>query len=113
MINACLPKEFGGAGISNTKRFNEALLLRWVWRIYASSADDSCCNLLKAKYLKNKPLLNEKKGKGSQLWKGVNKIKHNFCWGATFVVRGAFTGGARGALAPLLPKTSIEIKGEI
>ncbi|CAO2184001.1 unnamed protein product [Urochloa humidicola] len=31
---------------------NEALLLKWVWRIPNSDEDDICCQLLKKKYLK-------------------------------------------------------------
>ena len=38
--NVCLPKEFGGLGIINTRTMNEALLLKWVWRICQNSAED-------------------------------------------------------------------------
>jgi len=90
--NVCLPKDFGGTGIINTRLFNEALLLKWVWRIYVSKDDDLCCQFLKAKYLKLKPLLSCKGGRGSQFWRGINKIKHKFSWGATFSVNnGALT----------------------
>ena len=47
--NVCLPKDFGGLGITNTRIFNESILMKWVWRLYASSEDDLCCQLLKQK----------------------------------------------------------------
>ena len=46
----CLPKDFGGLGILNTRLLNEALLLKWVWSIYNGGELDQCCQLLKAKY---------------------------------------------------------------
>jgi hypothetical protein len=48
--NVCLPRDFGGAGIINTRHLNEALVLKWVWRMQNLEEDDSCCKLLKAKY---------------------------------------------------------------
>ena len=50
--NVCLPKDFGGLGITNTRVLNEALLLKWVWRLYRNDEGDTCCQLLKNKYLK-------------------------------------------------------------
>ena len=32
--NVCLPKDYGGLGILNSKILNESLLLKWIWRIY-------------------------------------------------------------------------------
>ena len=64
--NVCLPKDFGGLGITNTRIFNESILMKWVWRLYASSEDDLCCQLLKQKYLKRKPILCQKGNRGSQ-----------------------------------------------
>jgi hypothetical protein len=31
--NVYLPKEFGGLGITNTRFLNEALILKWAWRL--------------------------------------------------------------------------------
>ena len=45
--NVCLPKDYGGLGILNTKILNESLLLKWVWRIYNANKNDMCCNLFK------------------------------------------------------------------
>ena len=50
--NVCLPKDFGGLGITNTRLLNEALLLKWVWRLYRNDEGDFCCQLLRNKYLK-------------------------------------------------------------
>jgi hypothetical protein len=30
----CRPKEVGGLGLLNTKKMNQALLLKWIWRLY-------------------------------------------------------------------------------
>jgi hypothetical protein len=54
--NTCLPKDFGGAGIINTKTLNEALIVKWIWRLNNVGGGDTCCELLKNKYMKNKPL---------------------------------------------------------
>jgi hypothetical protein len=32
--NVCLPKDFGGLGIINTRILNEALILKWAWRLH-------------------------------------------------------------------------------
>ena len=37
MVNwpaVCRPKQFGGLGITNSKIMNEALMLKWIWKIY-------------------------------------------------------------------------------
>jgi hypothetical protein len=47
--NACLPKDFRGAGIINTRILNEALLSKWVWWIYNQGEGDICCQLLENK----------------------------------------------------------------
>ena len=84
--NVCLPKDFGGLGITNTRLLNEALLLKWVWRLYRSDDGDLCCQLLRNKYLMGKPISICKGNKGSYFWKGLNKIKHLMDWGASFSV---------------------------
>jgi hypothetical protein len=32
--HTCLLKDFGREGVINTKILNEALMLKWIWRIY-------------------------------------------------------------------------------
>lgn len=73
--NACLPKDFGGLGILNTRLMNEALLIKWIWRILSNREEDICCQLLRAKYLKRKSLQECRGKNGSQFWKGINKVK--------------------------------------
>jgi hypothetical protein len=45
-----------GAGIINTRVLNEALLLKWIWRLYNYEEGDMCCELPLRKYLLKKPL---------------------------------------------------------
>jgi hypothetical protein len=51
----CLPRDFGGAGIINTRLLNEAFLLKWAWRIYSYNEEVTCYRLLESKYLSKKP----------------------------------------------------------
>lgn len=80
--NTCLPKDFGGAGIVNTRVLNEALILKWVWRLKNGGRDDRCCELLRNKYLRNKKLATCSGKGGSQFWQGLCKVKHKIEWGA-------------------------------
>jgi len=82
----CLPKDFGGIGILNTRLLNDALLLKWVWRILAQRTGDLCCQLLRAKYLHNKTLMNNKNRTRSQFWKGIQTVKHKIRFGLAFKV---------------------------
>jgi len=82
----CLPKDFGGLGIINTRIFNDTLLLKWVWGLLRDKEGDLCCQLLKAKYYKNKPFTKSKVGIGSQFWKGIQKIRHKINFGLKKVV---------------------------
>lgn len=76
------PKDFGGLGIINTRRMNNCLLVKWIWRI-VNREDSLWCNLLYNKYLKGGGNFFESLGKGgSQFWKGLHKVKHLFKWGA-------------------------------
>jgi len=84
--NVCLPKDFGGLGILNTRTLNEALILKWVWKLYNSDEEDLCCSLLRNKYLRNKPFACSKKKGGSQFWRGVQQVKNKFFLGASFQV---------------------------
>ena len=36
----CLPKDFGGLGIINTRILNDTLLLKWVWRLLRDKEGD-------------------------------------------------------------------------
>jgi hypothetical protein len=64
--NTFLPKEFGGGGadIINTRTLNEALSIKWAWRVYTHKDNDVCCQLPERKYLSRKPfpICNNKKG---------------------------------------------------
>jgi hypothetical protein len=84
--NACLPKDFGGAGIINTKTLNEALIVKWIWRLNNAGGGDTCCELLKNKYMNNKPLAACNGKGGSHFWQGVIKVKNKFKWGAKMEV---------------------------
>lgn len=84
--NVCLPKDFGGLGVLNTKLMNEALLTKWVWRIQNNQVDDICCQLIRTKYLGKKTLQQCNGRMGSQFWKGINSVKKNFSWEAKHIV---------------------------
>jgi hypothetical protein len=47
-------KTFGELGIINTKLLNEALILKWVWRLHNMDEGNFCCQLIRAKYFLNK-----------------------------------------------------------
>jgi hypothetical protein len=59
--NMCIPKDFGGLGIINTRTMNEAFMAKWVGKIYNSNAGDPCIDLLRAKYLSNVPFAKSKR----------------------------------------------------
>jgi hypothetical protein len=46
------PRDCGGLGIINTRRVNDCLLVKWIWKI-VNKEDSLCCDLLYAKYMKN------------------------------------------------------------
>jgi hypothetical protein len=46
------PKEFGGLGIINTRRMNDCLLAKWIWKI-VNREDSMWCDLLYRKYMRN------------------------------------------------------------
>jgi hypothetical protein len=52
----CAPKEHGGIGILASRRFNKALMLKWVWRILRDEGG-LWLRLIKVKYLRGRPLL--------------------------------------------------------
>lgn len=78
--NLCIPKEFGGLGIMDTRMMNESSIVKWGWRMLEAKTDDICFNLLKRKYL-GRSSLQINKWDGSQFWKGVHRTKENLKWG--------------------------------
>lgn len=81
------PKKMGGMGITNIELQNEALLLRWWWRLY--EGDDSLwaivCRKLYAKPSKDEgPVAWIKKG--SFFWTALATIKHIFHWCTSWVI---------------------------
>jgi hypothetical protein len=68
-------------GIINTRVLNEALVLKWVWRLNNADQEDICCELLRNKYLRNKNLTTCNGKGGSQIWQGLCKVKHKIKWG--------------------------------
>jgi hypothetical protein len=87
--NVCQPKDVGGLGIINTRLLNEALILKWAWRLQNLKEGDLCGLLLKAKYFSNKPFAQSKAAKGSQFWVGVQTVRWKLKWGAINQVRSA------------------------
>ena len=81
----CAPKEVGGIGILATRRMNEALMLKWVWRILRGDGG-LWLQLVKAKYLRGCPLMACERKEGSQFWRSLQAIKHEIRLGATFSV---------------------------
>jgi hypothetical protein len=81
--NVCLPKEFGGEGVINTKLLNEALIWKWVWRLLNCEEEDVCCQLLRAKYFPNEAFRHIW---GSQFWMRVQNMKDKIKWGVTCTV---------------------------
>lgn len=75
-------KRLRGLGIMNTRKLNEATLMKWIWRLYGDREGDLVSEVLKTKYLRRTSLANCKGTYGSQLWKGLQKVKEKFEWGA-------------------------------
>jgi hypothetical protein len=71
--NVCLPRDFGGAGVINTRHFNEALILKWVWRLQNLEEDDICCKLLRAKHFPNNVFMRSRGAGGPSSGKGCKK----------------------------------------
>jgi hypothetical protein len=71
-------------GLLNTKILNEVLLIKWVWRIYNQEGGRVVICFIGN--ISKISLSQAAKPRGSQFWQGVNKVKHNFKWGATFAV---------------------------
>src|SRR4051812_21644340 len=86
-----LTQTAGGLGIMDSRRMNVALMLKWVWRILREDGG-LWLHLIKAKYLRGRPLLACERREGSQFWRPIQDIKHYIGRGITFVA-----GNGRGS----------------
>ena len=75
----CLPKEWGGLGVSNLRLRNISLLLRWWWRLYTNP---NCLWTEKVVALKKKPDAQDGTRRwiysGSFFWGSLHSISHLF-----------------------------------
>ena len=93
MVNwpaVCRPKECGGLGLTNTKNMNKALMIKWIWKLFAGESS-LWYRLIRAKYPEANNIFATTPQGGSQFWRSLHKIKHLFKLGARFVV----SNGAR------------------
>jgi hypothetical protein len=81
----CAPKEHGGIGILAAHCFNKALMLKWVWRILRDEGG-VWLRLIKAKYLRGRPLLACDHHEGSQFWHAIQDLKQEICLGISFSI---------------------------
>ena len=81
----CAPKDFGGIGILASRKMNVALMLRWVWRILRGEGG-LWLQLLKAKYLHDRPLLACDRREGSLFWRSIQDIKQEIWKGIRFSI---------------------------
>jgi len=73
----CQPKDQGGLGIKNLDIQNQCLLSKWLFKLI--NEDGLWQNLLKRKYIKDKPIAQIQKRPGdSQFWSGLMKVKDKF-----------------------------------
>ncbi|WVZ53448.1 hypothetical protein U9M48_004388, partial [Paspalum notatum var. saurae] len=73
----CQPKDQGGLGIQNLDIQNKCLLIKWLFKL--CNEDGLWPDLLRNKYMKNKPLAEvEKKPRDSHFWKGLMRVKDQF-----------------------------------
>uniref|UniRef100_A0A453PZ90 Reverse transcriptase zinc-binding domain-containing protein n=1 Tax=Aegilops tauschii subsp. strangulata TaxID=200361 RepID=A0A453PZ90_AEGTS len=63
----CKPKDQGGLGVISSKRMNIALLSKWLWRI-ALGEGGLWLDIIRAKYLRDQPLVFAQISGGSQFW---------------------------------------------
>jgi mannosylglycoprotein endo-beta-mannosidase len=82
----CRPKDQGGLGIINSRLFNAALMIKWIWRIFDRAEHNNLWfKLLRAKYMNVDNIFAENSQGGSQFWRSLHKIKHLFKLGAKFL----------------------------
>ncbi|WVZ82089.1 LOW QUALITY PROTEIN: hypothetical protein U9M48_029391 [Paspalum notatum var. saurae] len=73
----CQPKDQGGLGIQNLDIQNKCLLSKWLFKL--CNEDGLWQDLLRNKYIKDKPLAEvEKKARDSHFWKGLMGVKDQF-----------------------------------
>jgi hypothetical protein len=73
----CMPQEQGGLGVVYLRTMNFCLLCKWLWKL--ETTDGLWQQMIRAKYLNNKPLLQCVGRPGdSHLWQGV-KNRWDFC----------------------------------
>ncbi|KAJ4810222.1 RNA-directed DNA polymerase (reverse transcriptase)-related family protein [Rhynchospora pubera] len=74
----CLPKSFGGFGISNLQLLNLSLLLRWLWRLFDKQTSQwtLIAKLLIASRNQESPL--SWSTHGSFFWKDLLQLRHLF-----------------------------------
>ena len=80
-----MPKALGGLGIMDTKRMNQCLMAKWIWRLSAGE-QGLWADILRNKYLRTKDLLVDNHTHGSQFWKAIQKVKKVFRLGAKHLV---------------------------
>ena len=82
----CQPKGQGGLGIHNLELKNIALLSKWLYRLLTT--DGTWQQILRNKYLGNKPLVQVQwKSGDSHFWASLMKVKANFLKFGTFIIK--------------------------
>jgi hypothetical protein len=82
----CRPKDQGGLGIINSRFFDAALMVKWIWRFFDPSEQNNLWyKLLRAKYMNVDNIFARNSQGGLQFWRSLNKIKHLFKLGAKFL----------------------------
>lgn len=84
--NMCIPKEWGGLGIIDTRTMNEALVAKWGWRVLKANPEDQVYLFFRNKYLKRASFFQCSQLGGSQFWKGVLKTRRILRWGTKVAV---------------------------
>jgi hypothetical protein len=80
----CKPKDQGVLGVMNTKLMNQALMLKWIWRMFSGENENLLwLKLLRAKY-RCTNFFNSNPSGGSPFWHSLHKLKHLFKLGARF-----------------------------
>jgi hypothetical protein len=73
----CMPQDQGGLGVADLRVMNFCLLCKWLWKL--ETTDGLWQQMIRAKYLKNKPLSQRvSKPSDSHFWQGVLKTAGTF-----------------------------------
>jgi hypothetical protein len=78
------PREYGGLGIIDTRRLNDCLLIKWIWKI-VNKEDSMWSRLLYKKYMQNKDFF-PTKGQGVLNF-GRVYIKSNTCLSGVLCIK--------------------------